>query len=140
MDNLIPFLAQLAGQTPILLVYLVGMILALVFWRRCPGPCVLTVVAAGLLFVTTLVQPFLFHYLVRVRAEHGWGDEKLGWLLLVNALFGGVFRAVAFGLLLAAVFIGRKGAPQTRPNRGLQPTEPASELSEEYGITGRPGG
>jgi hypothetical protein len=121
MENtIIPFLTQLAGQAPVLLAYLVGMILALVFWRRSPGPCVLTLVATGLLLGTTLVQSFLFLYLIRAREDFGWTEERYRWMLSANALVGSVIRAVAFGLLLAAVFVGRKGVQQTGPNKALQ--------------------
>jgi hypothetical protein len=116
------------------------MILALVCWRRYPGPPALTLVAMGLLLVTTLVQSFLFFYLVRARIELGWTDEKYSSILAANALVGSLIRAVALSALLAAVFIGRKGVPQPKPYNALQRTEPASGRSEEYGITSRPGG
>src|SRR5262249_37876951 len=139
-DIIIPFLTQLAGQTPVLVVYSVGMILALVFWRRCPGPCAFTLVATGLLLVTTLVQSFLFLYFSRARIELGWTDERYGWMLSANARAGRVIRAAASSPLRAAVFRGRKGVPQTGPNKALQPTGRASGRSEEYGIPSRPGG
>jgi hypothetical protein len=128
MDNLIiPFLTHLAGQAPVLLVYLVAMILALVCWRRCPGPCALTLVATGLLLVTTLVQSFLFPYLSRARIELGWSNEQYGWVLSANALVGSMIRAAAFSLLLTAVFIGRKDVPQAGSAEALRPTGPAKK-------------
>jgi hypothetical protein len=120
-DLIIPFLTQLAGQAPVLLVYLVGMILALVSWRRCPGPCALTLGATALLLVTTLVQSFLFLYLSRARIELGWSDEQYGWALSANTLVGSMIRAAAVSLLLTAVFIGRKGVPPSGLNRAPQP-------------------
>lgn len=62
---------QLAGQSPVLLVYLVGMVLALVFRRRCPGPCAFTLVATGLLMLTSIGQTFVSLYLIHVRADLG---------------------------------------------------------------------
>ena len=140
MDNFfIQFLTQLLGQAPILLVYLVGMVVALVFWRRCPRPAMLTLIGMALLLVTTLVQSFLFIYFHWARDDFGWSHERLGWMLSANGLVGSVFRAAAFGLVLTAVFIGRKERWQTAPNEELQPTGPASRQSEEHGITSRPG-
>jgi hypothetical protein len=121
MDNLISsFLTQLASQAPVLFVYLVAMILALVFWRRCPSPCALTLIAAGLLLVTSLMQSLLVLYLGRARMELGWSDEQYRWVLSANAVVWSVIRAVAFSLLVIAVFIGRKSAPQAGPNKALQ--------------------
>src|SRR5207248_717565 len=91
MENiLVPFLMQLAGQSPVLLVYLVGMILALVFWRRCPGPCAFTLVATGLLMLTSIAQTFVSLYLIHARADMGWANERLSWMLSANALIGSV--------------------------------------------------
>jgi hypothetical protein len=140
-DYVLMYLQQMAGQTPVLLVYLVAMILALVFWRRCPGPCALTLVSIGLLLVTTLAQPVVFLYLNRVgHIQLGWPHERFGWAMAATALVGSVIRAAAFSLLLTAVFIGRKRVPPTAPSRALPPTAPAPERSEEHGITTRPGG
>jgi len=140
MDNFfIQFLTQLLGQAPVLLVYLVGMVLALVFWRRCPRPAMLTLIGMALLLVTTLVQSFLFIYLVWARDDFGWSQERLGWMLSANGLMGSVIRAAAFALVLTAVFMGRKERWQTTPNEELQLTGPASRQSNEYGITSRPG-
>jgi hypothetical protein len=116
MENLlVSFLGQLAVQAPSLLAYLVGIILALVFWRRCPGPSLLTLLALALLLVTSLVQTFLLLYLFRARADFGWDEARVGWMLSASALVGSVIRAAALGLLLAAVFLGRRGTPRTGP-------------------------
>jgi hypothetical protein len=140
MDNLlIPFLSQLAAQAPALLVYLVGLILALVFLGRYPGPAALTLVAAGLLLLTSLAQPLLSLYLFRARAEFGWSDAQLGAMASANALAGSALRAVAFGLLLTAVFIGRRVRQGSGPGEPLQRPGPASWQSEEHGLTGPPG-
>jgi hypothetical protein len=139
-DLLIPYLSQLASQSPVLLVYLVAIILALVFWRRWPGPCAFTLASMGLLVLMALVQPFVFLYLSRAPLELGWPHGRVGWLMSATALTGSLIRATAFGLLLAAVFIGRKGERQMGPSRPLPPSAPAPEPSEEYGITRLPGG
>jgi hypothetical protein len=140
MDNLlILFLSQLAVQAPALLVYLVGLILALVFLRRYPGPSALTLVAAGLLLLISLAQSFLSVYLVRARADFGWSDARLGAMASANALAGSALRAVAFGLLLTAVFIGRRVKQRSGPMEPLRRPGPASRQSEDHGIPGPPG-
>lgn len=121
-------LTQLAGQAPVLLAYLVGVILALVFWQRSPVPALLTLIAMVLFLMTTLVQSVLVHYLVRVSADSGM---TLGWMLSANAVIGSVLRAMAVGLMLAAVFTGRRSSLHRKPNQALLPTE-------EHHITNRP--
>jgi hypothetical protein len=140
MDNLlISVLSQLAVQAPALLVYLVGLILALVLLGRYPGPSAFTLIATGLLLVTAVAQSFLSVYLVRARVDWGWTDARLGATLSASALAGSALRAVAFGLLLAAVFIGRRVSQRSGPVEPPQRTGPASRQAEEHGITGRPG-
>ena len=108
-DILFPFLTQLAGQSPVLFVYLVGMVLAVVFWRRYPRPSAFTLTAMGLLILTSIGQTFVNLYFVVYRGiGQDWGPERLRWALTANTLVGSLVRAVAFGLLLAAIFVGRE--------------------------------
>lgn len=141
MDNIfIQFLMQLPVQAPALLAYLVGMVLALVLYQRCPRPATLTFIGTGLLLITTLVQSFLFIYLFRIRDDFGWSHQQVSWMLSASGLFASVVRAAAFGLILTAVFIGRRVGWQPRPGQELEPTGPASMPYDEHGITSRPGG
>lgn len=117
MDNIFgAFLSQMLVQIPILLMYVIGMILALMFWRRCRGPSLLTLLAMMLLLVTKLVQSFLFLYLVRAKEDFGWSYEDFNWILSANGLFGNFISAAAFGLVLIAVFSGRNATQPSAPN------------------------
>lgn len=124
-DTIVPSLMQLAGQSPVLLVYLVGLILALAFWRRHPGSCLLTLIATSLLLGVAVTQTFVTQCLVRAIAEMDWPHEKLGWVLSAFALTCSLLRAIGLGCLLAAVFLGRRVAQRPGPNQPLQPTGPA---------------
>src|SRR3954452_6165100 len=130
---------QLTTQLPLLLAYVTGMILALVFWRRSPGPSLLTLLATVLLLVIAVLQAFLFFYSVRARHDLGWSDERFGWMSGGNNLVGSVLRAGACGLLLIAVFMGRNAGQHAGLDLGLPRTGLASRPSEEVGITSRPG-
>jgi hypothetical protein len=132
------FLSQLLSQSPILLAYLVGVILAVVFRRRCPLPARLTLAAMLLLLLSTLVQLFVFAYLMQARLDRGWSIEQSGWFMAVNGLIGTLIRVAAFGLLLTAVFIGRKRAQQPTAIDAPQLPESASREPIEQGITTRP--
>jgi hypothetical protein len=132
------FFTQLAPQAPVLLVYLAGGILALVFWRRCPLAGVLTLIGTGLLLVATLGQTLVFVYLIQVRFSRGWSLDQYGWMLSANAFAGGFCRAVGFGLVLAAVFVGRRPARPVSPPWSEEPVEPVARRPDDRGITGRP--
>jgi hypothetical protein len=125
MNNVIlPSLMQLLAQAPVLLVYLAGLILALVFWRRCPTPCLLVFVATVVLLLLTMIHPFLSGYFIQARTEMGWTHEKLGSIFSAIALTTSCLRAAALGLLLAAAFIHRV-SPSLAPNKALQATAAA---------------
>ena len=107
-SSVIPTLmTQMASQSPVLIVYVLGIVLALIFWRRCPTSCVFTLIAMAILLLTTVAQTFLNIYVVQLRASQGWTSAQVGTFFTINALVGGVLRAAAMGLLLAAVFMGR---------------------------------
>jgi len=117
MNNIItPSLTQMLVQAPVLLVYLLGLILAFVFWRRCPTPSLLVVAAIGLLLLVTVTQPFVTQYLIQARTEIGWTHEKLGWVFSTLAVTSSCVRAAAVGLLLAAVFLQRRISQPAGPN------------------------
>jgi hypothetical protein len=131
-ENWIPvWIWQLAAQAPVLLVYAVGIVLALAFWSRCPGPCRLTLIGSILLLVTAVLQSCLFSFLV-------FSDQESGWVLGASGLVWGILRACGFSLLLAAVFLGRRPTVRPAPVRTLPQVEPAPPSGHEEGITRRP--
>jgi hypothetical protein len=109
-DFLAQWLMVLVQQSPTLLAYLVGMILPVVFWRRCPTASVLTLAAFGILLFTSVIQAFLPAYF----GHQGLPPQQFLTILSISGIVGGVLRAVATGLILIAIFAGRK-APPVRP-------------------------
>jgi predicted permease len=109
MGNIfVSVLMRLAADSPVLAVYLIGVILALVFWRRYPGPCALTLIAMVLAVAAVVILNCLSVYLDQVaRADWGWEPVEVARVWSLIAIAGSLVRAVAYGLLLAAVFVGR---------------------------------
>ena len=54
--------AQLAGQSPILLVYLIGMVLCAVWWRRAPRAARYAMIGCGILLLTNNTISFVQVY------------------------------------------------------------------------------
>jgi hypothetical protein len=131
-----PTLMILLGQVPVLLAYLLGIILALVMWRRYPRPALLTLMGVSLLLLVSVVTPFLSMSLTFRRAGDGGGHERIGFLLSAISLGSSLLRAAGVGLLLAAVFIGRsrpaphgERVPESRFGAGGRPRRPEDEAS-----------
>jgi hypothetical protein len=131
-------LVQLLGVAPSLLVYLVGLILALVYRRRYPTPSLLVMIATALLLILGVVHSFVVQYIVYASIENNWTSTRYGWTLFPVGLAANVLHAVGFGLILAAAFVSRGGTSWP----GLKaPTEPAgwpTLASPDTGITSRP--
>jgi hypothetical protein len=140
MDNLlVPFLTQLASRSPILLAYVVGLILSLVFWRRYPRACLLTLIATALLLLNNVVVMYLSMYLIRVRSGWAWDPERFGWLMSAIALASSCVTAVGLGFLLAAVFAGRGGTSnRIRSDKALESRGEGAWQPGEDAITDRP--
>jgi hypothetical protein len=115
MSNVIrPFLHQMAAQSPLLLVYLVAIVLALMFCRRYPGVSLFLLAGALLLFLTTVVQTLLiqFPWFEPSYDTYSWPEMRLSWGQSAINVACTLLRALGFGLLLAAVFRGRRAAHQ----------------------------
>jgi len=109
-DIILPSLSNLLVQTPVLLVYLIATVLALMFWRRSPSTGILVLLGAGLLLFVGVLWPFAFQYAIVMRGELGWEHENLGVALQVLGLISSLARAVGVGLLVAAAFVGRRAS------------------------------
>lgn len=100
------FLTQLLPQLPLYLVWIVGAILAIITWGRNPLASLLTVLAVLIFFLGscggTLASTFVLGRMYDLHAEAR--ASIFSFIALLRALIA----AVAYGLLFAAVFVGRK--------------------------------
>ena len=116
MGSTISFMIQqLAYAVPTLIVYLVGMVLAVIFVRKYPRPALLTLFATIILLVTTVGITFAQGYLSTLRLEYGWSQIQYGQRLSLVSIPGSILRGLGTALLLAAVFVGRKSKTITSP-------------------------
>lgn len=96
-------------QCPVLLVWLVGVVLAIVHWRHHPRVSLLTVIGLAVLTVMTVVSVFLGTWLPRWLFESGrMSVNELGNVMAVVRVVESLISAGAFGLILAAIFSGRR--------------------------------
>lgn len=106
MDNAVELLAkQIVSQLPVLVIYAAAMIAAVIYWRRCPIPSLLTLLSAGGQLALTIGYMLLYTYLIHTRNDMGAGN--LGTILTVTGFVVNLLRAGALLLLVVAVFYGR---------------------------------
>jgi hypothetical protein len=108
------FMQQMLYQLPTLLAAVIGVVLSLIYLKRYRLPSVLallgsaTVIISGL--IVTIAQGYFFSArfssLAMTSQTYVQFANVIGWI-------GAIVKGLAIGLLIVAIFIGRKGAPTT---------------------------
>ncbi|MCL2713144.1 MAG: hypothetical protein FWD68_00715 [Alphaproteobacteria bacterium] len=122
------YLHHLAVRVPALLICLAGAGAALMYRRRYPRPAMLMLTGMVLLVAATVGGSLIRCYLVE---SDDWSIDQLGWALGVNTVSWAVIQAMAWGLLLMAVFSNRDN--QTSPTRCVQPNQPGVSIESTMG-------
>lgn len=99
---------QLAYAGPVIVVYLVGLVLAVIFIKKYPGPAILTLLATIILLGNIFGIAFAQAYFIRARLGLGGSMASYSTMMSVVSIIGSIMRALGSALLLAAVFVGRK--------------------------------
>jgi hypothetical protein len=99
---------QLAYAGPVIVVYLVGLVLAVIFIRNYPVPAILTLLATVILLGNIFGNAFAQEYFIRARLAPGGSMASYSTTMSVVSMIGSIMRALGSALLLAAVFVGRK--------------------------------
>jgi hypothetical protein len=100
-------LQQLAYAAPVMVVYLVGLVLAVIFIKKYPGPAILTLLAIIILLGNIFGVAFTQAYFIRARMGLYGPMANYNTMMSVVSIIGSIMRAVGSALLLAAVLIGR---------------------------------
>jgi hypothetical protein len=103
------FLSQLLTQSPLLLVYLIGIVVCAVWWRRAPMAAMLALAGFALLLLTSVGFAFIQQQLIQSMNRGGGGGGAVNYAqsMLWIGIASSILRAAATALLLIAVFIGR---------------------------------
>ena len=104
-------LAQYAIQAPMLLVWLVGMALALLWWQRAPKVALATCVACGLFLLDALIGAAISVALPSMLIEQGRSSAQIGTAFGLIGIFRSLLHAALWAAVLFAIFSGRAAAP-----------------------------
>lgn len=100
---------SLLTQLPVYLVWLTGVVLALVFWRRQRTAAMLMLAALAIQIVSLTIRTLLSSSLP-LMIQRGVSPSQFGFVLTAQNLFFTLVSAVAWGLVLWAVFGVRQKA------------------------------
>lgn len=105
------FLAQFAIQVPLLLVWLVGIVLALLWWQRAPKVALVTCVACGLFLLDALIGTAIVVALPNMLSERGQSAVQIGTAFGLVGMVRSLLHAALWVAVLFAIFSGRVAAP-----------------------------
>lgn len=118
LENLLPMLV-IPGLYALL--HLTALILALVYYRRCPSACGLVLVASSLNLTVTIA---------RVAYQMVWPPRDGNFMMFGTIMAGfNIVNWIAYGLMIVAVFVGRH-PPTPTPYRPARP-DPRDEDWDE---------
>lgn len=106
-------ITQLLTQLPLFLVCILGVVLALVFWRRSRLASILVILGLLIHLVVVPVQVVLPQYLILLREDRNWTAENLSGILYASGMVTQLVRTLGLAFILAAVFVGRTRAATT---------------------------
>jgi hypothetical protein len=105
------FLTQYAIQAPQLLVWLVGIALALVWWQRAPKIALVTCVACGLFLLDALIGTAISVALPSMMMDNGQSATRVGTAFALIGVLRSLLHAAIWAAVLFAIFSGRVAAP-----------------------------
>jgi hypothetical protein len=106
-ESIITTLTTYLAQSPIFLVWIAGIVLASVRWSQHPRVSLLTIIALAVMLVISLISIYLNVQIPLLMTDWGWGYSQVSLFFMVKGFIQAVIDAIAFVLLLLAIFSGR---------------------------------
>lgn len=114
---LAPSLAALVTGAPVYLVLVAGIVLALVRWSEHPSVSMLALAGLGLVLVSSVLGTMLGTSLPVLMLDEGASTSEIGATMGTLGLVRSLFAAAGWGLILGAIFSGRRPSPRPHPTR-----------------------
>ena len=107
MEAIVMLAGYLIQQLPVILVWIVGVILALFYRKRHPKISLMALAAILIFFVNSAVGAFLSLYLPLTLRWRGLNPGQTSLVYTTIAAIQSLIGAGAWGLIIAAIFSGR---------------------------------
>ena len=108
----VPLIRALVTHSPLILVELCGLILAVLHWRRSTGAARFALPGFALLLFSSAVVGSCWAILPQWLVNQGWEGNRLETLFTIIGLSSNTVEAVGIACLMVALFYGRAAAPR----------------------------
>ena len=102
-------LSNLLAQVPILLLFGIGLVIAISRWRKHPKVSLFVIAGCALEIAIICSFAAVYGYLALSGARSS-SPSQLGYVYQIAGFLRGVLSAIALGLIIAAAFINRSSA------------------------------
>ncbi|NUM81612.1 hypothetical protein HUU42_12475 [bacterium] len=109
MDNLFSTASYIATLLPIFIVWIVGVVMCFTYWNTYRKAAMLTLIAIVIEAANALIG-VLNVWIPTIMTEMGWTYQQLGTFFAIKGFFHAILNAVAWVLILIAVFKARNTA------------------------------
>ncbi|HEU0178929.1 MAG TPA: hypothetical protein VFV58_32085 [Blastocatellia bacterium] len=129
MEALLPILSAITISLPVIIVWVIGIAMALSRWRRHPRVSLFALIGCAVMIVNSIVSRVVTISLPVTMAHRGWTYSQLGPIFTAIGVVSALISAGAWALVICAIFGWRdqrqKGNlfPPAPPDYGNEPRE-----------------
>ncbi|HKC88414.1 MAG TPA: hypothetical protein VKG02_20680 [Blastocatellia bacterium] len=129
MNTLITILSTIVISLPVIIVWVIGIALALSRWRRHPRVSQFALIACAVMLINTAANRSLTIWMPLAMRDYGWTAVQIGSFFSAIGIITSLISATAWTLVICAVFGWRDQRqkenlfPPAPPTFGNEPRE-----------------
>lgn len=122
MDTLVTTLAVISVSLPVIIVWVIGIALALSRWRRHPRVSQFALIACAVMIINTVVSRSLTVWMPLAMRDYGWTTAQIGSIFTAIGIISALISAAAWALVICAIF----GWRDQRQKENFSPPAPST--------------
>jgi len=135
MNTLVTILSTIVISLPVIIVWVIGIALALSRWWRRPRVSQFALIACAVMIINTVASRSLTVWLPLAMRDYGWTTVQIGSIFTAIGIITALISATAWALVICAIF----GWRDQRQKENLFPPAPPTfgdEPREQYASPG----
>jgi len=129
MNTLVTILSTIVISLPAIIVWVIGIALALSRWRRHPRVSQFALIACAVMIINTVANRSLTIWMPLAMRDYGWTAVQIGSFFSAIGIISSLISATAWTLVICAIFGWRDQRqkenlfPPAPPTYGNEPRE-----------------